>query len=432
MRDGIEYRLPTETEWEYACRAGTATDHALNPSSDGDEPTKYKHFANIKAFNRPGTIQPAGITLIQDESLPETVHRMPNGFGLFDMHGNVSEMCHTNDRRSFVVRGGSFQKNAADCSSTSRGPATDEIAGLRLVAIPSSKTQANEDVNTTSIQMATDEIRNSVGMEFVKIPSGPFKMGAPENERSAGREEKPQHDVEISRPFYMGRYEVSQTVYRKVMDGKKVQREGSWRLATKIPAAFSRTGHLSQLVKSLSDSDVADLPVESISWLEANEFCEELNKRIPEKNNNRRYRLPTEAEWEYACRAGSATPFSFGKYLNGADANVDGKFPYEVNQNGPVQKRTEVVGRSGPENVFGLFDLHGNVWEWCQDFYDAEYYEQSPKLDPKGPPAGTGHVLRGVAWNNGADQARSAARRNGDSDLAGPYFGFRVVLEVNP
>ena len=432
MQDGIEYRLPTEAEWEFACRAGTETEYAIHPASEGDDSTKYRHFANVRAFSRKGTAHPVGITLLRDELLPETVMRNRNGFGLWDMHGNVSELCHTTVETGLVVRGGSFQSSPADCSSTSRSSVLDESAGLRLVAVPSLKTQAIEDVSANTIPPALDSLRNSVGMEFVLIPSGQFQMGTIDSERVAGRAEKPQHLVRISRPFYMGRYEVSQSSYEKVMDGKKVQREGSWRLAAKNPSAFSRNGHSSDLVKALSDSDVAYLPIESISWLEANEFCQELTKLISEKNQNRRYRLPTEAEWEYACRAGSETAFSFGRRLNGADANIDGSYPYEVACKGPFQQRTEVVGRSGPPNQFGLFDMHGNVMEWCQDFYDADYYRQSPIQDPQGPSTGTGHVLRGGAWNNHAEDARSASRRGGGLDLAGPFYGFRVVLELNP
>ena len=215
------------------------------------------------------------------------------------------------------------------------------------------------------------------------------------------------------------------------MNKKKVQREGSWRFATTEPSAFSRDGQLSASIKSLADEDVGNLPVESITWQEANEFCQELNKLIPEKNKNRTYRLPTEAEWEYACRAGTDTAFSFGDILNGADANVDGNSPYEVSCNGPFQQRTEVVGRSGPANAFGLFDMHGNVWEWCQDFYSDDYYAQSPKQNPTGPPAGTARVLRGGAWNSRPEEARSASRRSGNIDLAGPFYGLRVVLEVS-
>ncbi len=430
--DGIEYRLPTEAEWEYACRAGTETEFAINPLADGDESTKYRHFATVKAFNRNGTAQPAGVTLVRDDSLPTTILKTPNGFGLFDMHGNVSEFCQTNSQSIFAFRGGSFLNSAVECSSTSRIVAGDGSAGLRLVAIPSAKTQAMEDVSANSIQTAPELFQNSVGMEFALIGAGQFQMGANVNERASGPEEKPRHVVEIARPFYMGRYEVSQAIYAKVMDKKKVQREGSWRLATRFPSAFSRDGHSSALVKNLSDDDVMNLPVESITWQEANEFCQELNKLIPEKNKNRVYRLPTEAEWEYACRAGTETAFSFGNDLNAADANVDGNSPYGVSCKGPYQERTEVVGRSTAANRFGLFDMHGNVWEWCHDFYDESYYTQSPKQDPQGPATGNGHVLRGGAWNSRPEEARSASRRNGNVDLAGPFYGFRVVLEVGP
>jgi formylglycine-generating enzyme required for sulfatase activity len=372
------------------------------------------------------------VTLVRDSVLPVTLLKAPNGFGLFDMHGNVSEFCQTNDKSTVVARGGSFRNTAEECTANSRSVATDGSAGLRLVAIPNAKTKAMENVSSDGNRPVPTELQNSVGMEFVLLNAGQFQMGAPENERSAGREEKPQHVVEISKPFYMGRFEVSQAIYARVMDKKKVQREGSWRFATKEPSAFSRDGHSSASIGSLANEDVGNLPVESISWQEANEFCQELNKLISEKNKNRTYRLPTEAEWEYACRAGTDTAFSFGNNLNGADANVDGTSPYGVTANGPFQQRTEVVGRSGPANAFGLFDMHGNVWEWCQDFYSDDYYGQSQGSNPTGPASGSGHVLRGGAWNSRPEEARSAARRSGNLDLAGPFYGFRVVLEVSP
>ena len=460
MLDGIEYRLPTESEWEFACRAGTITEYAFRPS-DGNDSEKYKDFANIKSFSRVGTAQPVGVSLLREDSLPVTVVRQSNGFGLVDMHGNVAELCRAPGRAGLVVRGGSFQNIPQECVSSARSSASDGAIGLRLVAIPGPKTQGMKDVGAGSIRSMREsdgvmefpctasqatitqkayagrakldvETRNFVGMEFVLIPSGKFQMGAADTERSAGREEKPQHVVEISRPFYLGRYEVSQSIYEKVMEKKKVQRDGSWKLATKTPSAYSRTGRSPDVVKTLSDEDIANLPVESFTWQEANEFCEELSKLIPEKNKNHRYRLPTEAEWEYACRAGSDTAFSFGAHLNGANSNVDGTSPYEVASGGPFQKRTEVVGRSGPANPFGLFDMHGNVWEWCHDFYEDAYYSQSPAKDPQGPATGSGYVLRGGAWDSRAEEARSASRRRGGPELAGPSYGFRVVLEIDP
>ena len=432
MLDGIEYRLPTEAEWEFACRGGTDSKYAIDPARQGDDSTRYRHFAIAKVFNRDGLVQPVGVTLVRDESLPKTVVRQPNGFGLLDMHGNVAELCHTTDGSSLVVRGGSYQSSPNDCDSAARDSVIGTSAGLRLVAIPGAKTKEMGDAGSSSAPAALSEQSNSIGMEFVLIPAGQFKMGAADNERSAGREEKPQHVVEITHPFYMGRFEVSQAMYERVMDGKRVQREGSRPFAKKSPSAFSRKGPTADLVKSLSDSDIGYLPVESITWLEANEFCEELTKLIPEKNQNRRYRLPTEAEWEYACRAGSETAFSFGKSLSGTEANIDGNSPYEIALKGPFQQRTEVVGRSGSTNTFGLFDMHGNVAEWCLDVYDASYYQQSPKPDPRGPSTGSGHVYKGGSWKRSAEEARSAARRNGNPDFAGPEIGFRVVLEVNP
>src|SRR5262249_4326336 len=145
----------------------------------------------------------------------------------------------------------------------------------------------------------------------------------------------------------------------------------------------------------------ADHPVERVTWEEAVEFCRRLSHLPEEKAAGRAYRLPTEAEWEYACRAGTATPFAQGLSLSGAQANFDGGFPYGGGERGRSLQKTTRVG-SYPANNFGVHDLHGNVWEWCADWLDSLYYAASPKRDPQGPAAGQLRVLRGGSWRNHA------------------------------
>jgi formylglycine-generating enzyme required for sulfatase activity len=181
-----------------------------------------------------------------------------------------------------------------------------------------------------------------------------------------------------------------------------------------------------------------DHPVDQVQWPEAVKFCERLTNLAAEREAGRVYRLPTEAEWEYACRAGTTTPFHTGTSLAATQANFNGGFPYGGAAEGPNLKRTAKVGSYAP-NAWGLYDMHGNVGEWCSDWYDPEYYKQSPKEDPKGPekgvvPTGFGSdffvVVRGGFWLDEARACRSAYRfRLMKSD---PYrwVGLRVACDV--
>jgi formylglycine-generating enzyme required for sulfatase activity len=158
-----------------------------------------------------------------------------------------------------------------------------------------------------------------------------------------------------------------------------------------------------------------------------------LSEQPAEARLGRRYRLPTEAEWEYSCRAGASEslPFSFGGALSSHQANCDGTRPYGPVHEGPYLMRPTEVG-SYPANAFGLFDMHGNVWNWCQDWFDPDHYSQSPRDDPQGPAAGTDgrRVVRGGSYNDGPRHCRSAWRAASRPESHGPSVGFRVLLEV--
>jgi formylglycine-generating enzyme required for sulfatase activity len=256
------------------------------------------------------------------------------------------------------------------------------------------------------------DLVNSIGMWFRLIPAGKFTMGSPPNEPERGDNEM-QHEVEITRPFYLGVYEVTQDEYTRVMG--------------KNPSHFAPGGPGRAKVKGIP---TGRFPVERVSWDDAVEFCRRLSARDEEKQAGRVYRLPTEAEWEYACRGGEprATPFHFGRSLSSRQANFDGTRPYGARK-GPNLERTKRVGSFRP-NGFGLYDMHGNVAEWCADWFDGGYYAVSPRKDPQGPAqAGTQRVLRGGSWIDDGKDCRSAQRhcslpsfQNGDG------YGFRVVL----
>jgi formylglycine-generating enzyme required for sulfatase activity len=255
------------------------------------------------------------------------------------------------------------------------------------------------------------EVTNSIGMRLALIPAGRFSMGSPRGE--IGRDDnEEQHEVEISRPFYLGIYEVTQREYRMVMGEN--------------PSWFSDAGGGKDRVVGL---DVDAFPVERVSWADAVLFCERLSARPGERAADLKYRLPTEAEWEYACRGGvAAAPFHFGNSLASTQANFDGSFPYAAAA-GKYLQRTARVG-SYPPNRFGLYDMHGNVWEWCQDWYGKDYFKVSPRQDPPGPEDGTVRVLRGGSWVSSGQSCRTAFRGFYMPDNRHYNIGLRVAAGV--
>jgi formylglycine-generating enzyme required for sulfatase activity len=230
----------------------------------------------------------------------------------------------------------------------------------------------------------------SFDFEMVAIPGGRFLMGGNEEE-----DEQPVHEVAI-RPFFMSKFEITQKQWQAVMGNNPSVFQGEY------------------------------LPVEQVSWLDCQQFIQRLNQ-ISGKN----YRLPTEAEWEYACRAGTTTPFNTGENLTTDQANYDGNYPYKNFPQGKYLEKTTPVG-SYPPNAWGLYDLHGNVWEWCQDWYDANYYEfckqQGVVENPTGPETGLGRVLRGGSWGYRAQGCRSAHRDWNGPGLRSGSLGFRLVF----
>jgi formylglycine-generating enzyme required for sulfatase activity len=228
------------------------------------------------------------------------------------------------------------------------------------------------------------DLGSGVKLELVAIPSGKFLMGSPNDEKGRVDDEGPQHWVTISNPFYIGKYAVTQEQYVAVMDTN--------------PSCFTGTKN----------------PVEVVSWNDAAAFCRMLSRRT-----GKTIRLPTEAEWEYACRAGTTTRF----YAGDSDTVLDSISWFEGNSRGT----THPVGGKAA-NAFGLYDMHGNVAEWCQDFYDANYYAISPNVDPTGPTSGSGRVARGGSWLGGANNCRSSRRRNGvNQGNRANIIGFRVA-----
>jgi len=232
-------------------------------------------------------------------------------------------------------------------------------------------------------------ITNSIGQTFVIIPKGSFMMGSPTDEPKRDDDER-QHRVTITRPFYMQTTEVTQKQWKAVMGNNPSKFEGD------------------------------NLPVEQVSWNDVQEFIEKLNRM----EGTDRYRLPTEAQWEYACRAGTTTPFYTGRCISTNQANYGGNYPMQGCSKGRYRKKTVNVASFSP-NAGGLYDMHGNVYEWCADWYGK--YPSGAVTDPKGSSSGEYRVYRGGSWFKNARDARSAFRERVNPDIRGDLLGFRVA-----
>jgi formylglycine-generating enzyme required for sulfatase activity len=283
------------------------------------------------------------------------------------------------------------------------------------------------------------QFTNSVGMKLVRIPATGekgFWMGSDETERrevlKALNEEKepdwlkaegPRHKVILSKEFFLGVTEVTQGQYRAVMGSN--------------PSYFSKGGPGKDRVKDFTQDELDSFPVESVSWDDAQEFLKKLNALVGEKKFKVSYRLPTEAEWEYACRGGADVkePFTFkkpSKSISSAFANFVGNYPFGGAGKGASLQRPTSVGsfKDRSENPFGLHDMHGNVYEWCQDWYAAGAYTRETRRDPSGPPQkGVSRVIRGGGWANKGVHCRSAYRRAGTPADRLNGFGFRVAAD---
>jgi formylglycine-generating enzyme required for sulfatase activity len=248
------------------------------------------------------------------------------------------------------------------------------------------KASTGGSTKTDSVDRQPGEVMtNSIGMKLVYIQPGEFQMGSDDGQSN----EKPIHTVKISKGFYIGIYEVTQEQYQKVMGTNPSYFKGS------------------------------NLPVESVSWADAVEFCKKLSQ-----TEGKTYRLPTEAEWEYACRAGTTTQFSFGD-----DKSQLGDYAwYDKNSGG----KPHPVGTKKP-NAWGLYDMHGNAWEWCLDWYAKDWYSKGPEENPLNESYGDkwGRVVRGGFWFVNSGLCRVSHRDGyGPSSRGGDGVGFRVVLDL--
>jgi hypothetical protein len=362
---GWVYRLPTEAEWEYACRAGTTTEFAAGTSLScavANYSTCVGQTATVGSY-------------------------AANAFGLYDMCGNVAEWCldawdgsanyptaaatdpYVSTGTTRILRGGALGNPSYACRSATRSglapTATTVSCGFRVVLAP-------------ALGPVVVPLPN-----FVAIPAGTFQMGS----TAGSPNEQPVHQVTITQPFWMGKYEVTQAEYQAVMGSN--------------PSYFPGVSR----------------PVEQITWNNAMAYCAALTTteraagRVPA---GYQYRLPTEAEWEYCCRAGTTTEWNTGTSLGSAQANIG-------------SGQTVNVG-SYSANAFGLFDMHGNVWEWCLDAWDgSNNYPASAVSDPY-VTSGPDRVYRGGGWYFSVVYCRSAFRGVNYPGYSYGDIGFRVVL----
>ncbi|WP_254445265.1 SAV_2336 N-terminal domain-related protein [Anabaena sp. UHCC 0204] len=274
------------------------------------------------------------------------------------------------------------------------------------------KPQLNVKRQPQQAEYFPEKLGDHLTLEMVSIPGDTFMMGSPPQELERRNSESPQHTVTVQ-PFFMGKYPVTQAQWRFVAELPQVNRE-----LDPNPSKFKGDNR----------------PVEQVSWYDAVEFCTRLSN-----HTKRPYSLPSEAQWEYACRAGTTTPFHFGETITTDLANYDGDYTYGDGVKGTYRKQTTEVGSFGVANNFGLYDMHGNVWEWCLDDWHDNYkgaptdgsawFDENTKLFDKSMPA----LLRGGSWYNDPVGCRSASRGNdvrAERDRIDYVIGFRVVCGV--
>lgn len=324
---------------------------------------------------------------------------------------------------AFAVFPPPLSKNTGKSDETPNAATASKLFGYEFDVITSDERGKVMETRKEQARYFVEELNGGATLEMVEIPGGMFSMGITIDEIEQVRKqhgrgmekeirerllerlrwETPQHTVKLS-AFHLSKHEITQAQWRAVAGLPKVKIE---------------------LMSDPSQFKGSNRPVDSVSWEEAMEFCERLSRAT-----GRRYRLPTEAEWEYACRAGSASPFHFGETAAAAWANYHGRYPYAAASKGVNREQTVPAGSLGIANAFGLFDMHGNVWEWCLDSWHDNYVS-SPADGRSWEENGIGYlkVLRGGAWDSSAGECRVSSRNRITSSLRLNNVGFRVAAE---
>ncbi len=426
-RTGRAVSLPTEAQWEYACRAGSQTRFYY-----GDD-------LEQAARDEQGWCAWDGITYSTQPGGLKT----PNPWGLYDLYGNAREWCldyysassYTQasvidpqgppDGDKHVVRGGAI--DGGPYRSAARN-AKDSLHhypfyGFRVAAalesapppsvppVPSAPAPGPLPAGLTNATLTLD-LGNGVKMDFVRIPAGTFRMGSPTIEQDRCADEGPQREVTISQPFYMGVTEVTKAQYAAIMVKKTAPRATA---ADPVQALLNDTA--TPQAEPPPAAAVPAYPVDSEPWNNVLVFCRKLSART-----GATVQLPTEAQWEYACRAGSTNRFPYGD--DPGYAQLPDYAWCKANSGG----KANPVGLKKP-NAWGLYDMLGNQWEWCADWY-ADSYDGAGATNPAGPVSGDGHVLRGGSWAHSPVACRPAYRYTVAKDNISNAFGFRVILSL--
>jgi formylglycine-generating enzyme required for sulfatase activity len=471
LPNGWKYVLPTEAEWEYACRAGTTT--------------AYSWGNDVNSSN--ANYNQSGIGQTRDVG-----QYAANSWGFFDMHGNVNEWvfdwkanypggAQTNPEgpasgSGRLKRSGSWGNPGAGLRSAERlnpdlpvnrhnslgfrvgfkaispdeanpelelfgGAGITREAGQAWVEPGVAAHDARDgnltasvtvtgtvDVNFTGTYVLTYSVADaagnqasatrtvtvtgarsvdlnaSVAMDMLWVPAGTFTMGSPTSEAGRQSDREDEHNVTLTKGFYLGKYEVTQAQYEAVMTGN--------------------TNSLSPTPSEWPNNP--NHPVEKVSWDDAQVFLTRLNaQQVANLPAGWSYVLPTESQWEYACRAGTTTAYSWGATIASSNANYNWDGAYNT---GNDFKQTRDVGQYAA-NPWGFFDMHGNVWEWTADRYQAAYPSGNPVIDPTGPASGSNRVLRGGSWHADGTDLRSAKRYNFSPGNRRGNLGFRVGFQ---
>jgi formylglycine-generating enzyme required for sulfatase activity len=432
QQTGVRYRLLTEAEWEYACRAGSATRYSF-----GDDEQSLGEYAWFSE-NAEGETHPVG-------------EKRPNDWHLYDMHGNVDEWVRdwygsysaesqTNPNgpqtgSGRVIRGGGWDDGAEDCRSAYRdwyrpGDRGDDL-GFRLArdgAWPSDTfTLAAQKAAETHVQAESEDkqeklyepyqgFRDSLKdgtpvSEMVYLPGGSFKMG--DIQGKGWDRERPVHEVTLE-AFAIGRNPVTVGEFRRFVEATDYKTEAEQEGGAYVYDGIDWEQKSDANWRNPFFPQDEDQPVVCINWSDAVVYCEWLCEQTGE-----RYSLPTEAQWEYACRAESETAYCFGD----DEKRLEEYAWYASNS----KRRTHPVGQKKP-NQWGLHDMHGNVWEWVEDWFGD--YSKERQHNPSGPEQGSSRVIRGGSWIFGAENCRSAYRTYGDPGYRVSILGFRLARRV--
>ncbi len=413
LPEGYKFDLPTEAQWEYACRAGT--NNALN---NGKElTTSYDYCPNLDEV--------AWYSKNSNQIIHIIGQKKPNSWGIYDMHGNAWEWCEdwfgsypdkdvidprgVKNGSSRICRGGGFESLSIFCRSANRRmvePSNMELSvGFRVALVPivhsNGLDSCSENKGQNDSQLPNSLIIKEINLETVLCPAGSFLMGSPRNEIGRTNHEE-LHKVTITKPFYIGKYEITQAQYKNIMG--------------KNPSIFK--------------FEKDEYPVESVIWEDAKKYCDKLNNKYSEiLPKGYKFDLPTEAQWEYACRAGTNTSFNNGNNLRSISKYHSGLELQDVAWYNDLENSSiKPIGQKKP-NAWGIYDMHGNVAEWCRDGYGE--YPNSDVTDPIGSYDVTFRVFRGGGWHSYAQSCRSAHRNGLRPDLKGyitSNIGFRIAI----